>query len=248
MLEYHIEPIQLAGNFTRVYFAKKTADKMLVFVHGFGGHATNTWNHFSTLFKRDPHFDRTDIYFFGYDSKAVQVENSAINFQNFLEKFALGHYDRIVISAHSLGAVVVRRAMLNAYEERKTWINITRMILFAPAHNGSMIPKMFAELFKGFLRIIPLSYSYFHPAMNNLQENSQIINSLINDTNNCLLTGNGDFTIAFSVLWAENEKVVVNRRFCKDPIAEQAENESHQSVCRMNDSYFKPYEKIKNAL
>ena len=149
---YFGEPLAF-GVATNAHWAVAQPLNVLVFVHGFFGHAVNTWTSFPEMLLADARMAGTDIVFYGYDGKFRQAGNSALELLNFLRKLAeqpwtlsssgIGRsrkdpgYVRIVIAAHSLGAVITRRALLDASRAGALWLDRVRVVLFAPAHNGA---------------------------------------------------------------------------------------------------------------
>src|SRR5262249_32167601 len=115
-------------------WALAPTERLVVFVHGFGGDALGTWRQFSDLWPRGK--AGYDLVFYGYDSLRRQALYSGDELREVLEAFLpapaaminptiehLAHvhagilrlafsYRRIVFVAHSLGAVVVRQALV----------------------------------------------------------------------------------------------------------------------------------------
>jgi len=63
---------------------------VIVFVHGFGGHAATTWAQFQRLADEmaldDPWWRRADLYFYGYASVSQSTNESARDLAKFLER------------------------------------------------------------------------------------------------------------------------------------------------------------------
>ncbi|AEH82549.1 hypothetical protein [Sinorhizobium meliloti] len=53
---------------------------------------------------------------------------------------------KVTVIAHSLGAPVSRRALLDAIRNQASWAGKTRLQLFAPAHMGAYLNKVRKEL------------------------------------------------------------------------------------------------------
>src|SRR4029077_16352823 len=58
--------------------------------------------------------------------------------------------DRVLFVAHSLGAVVLRRALLDCYLDAARyddahWSRHSSLILFAPAHSGANVLRLIGE-------------------------------------------------------------------------------------------------------
>jgi len=193
------------------------------------------------------------------------VNNNALRFYNFLKIIAEGNsnrlgysrnnlapdftYSKILIVAHSLGSIVVRRALLNAKAENKTWLLNTRMILFAPAHRGARIQNLISESLPTLGRIFAGLGFITIPVLDDLRPNSQTILNLIQETEQLIQQNQGDFTISHTVVWANNEIVVHNERFCQDPVAVLLDNISHKNVCKpIRPNFLTPFEIVTEAL
>ena len=139
----------------QVLFAVQPNRKALLFIHGFNGDAVKTWSDFHELLPERPKFTCHDIVFYGYDGLRAEMNASAAIFRAFLDKLLMATksfladnlppsaqraddfgYDELVIVAHSLGAVISRRALLDATRNKSEWVARTKLVLYAPAHKG----------------------------------------------------------------------------------------------------------------
>ena len=151
--------------------------------------------------------------------------------------------------AHSLGAVVVRFALLNAKRLKRTWINKCKMVLFGPAHNGARPQNLVKVCAPPFMRIIIELGKYKFPTIEDLETDSICLNNLNNLTESYLNKKDGDFTKAFGVIWALNDIVVYNYPFHDDPKEDPALNVNHKEVCKpIIGGYLKPLEEISKAI
>ncbi|MEP7197975.1 MAG: alpha/beta hydrolase [Saprospiraceae bacterium] len=262
----HTPPIFINhGKNTVGYFTTSNPQSLIIFVHGFNGSATDTWDEFPALIKESNEYANSDVVFYGYESLKGQVNNNALRFYNFLKIIAEGNsnrlgytrnnlapnfnYYRILIVAHSLGSIVVRRALLNAKAENKTWLLNTKMILFAPAHRGARIQNLVSESLPTLGRIFAGLGFITIPVLDDLRPNSQTILNLIQETEQLIQQNQGDFTISHTVIWANNEIVVHNERFCQDPVAVLLDNKSHTKVCKpISPNFLTPFEIVTEAL
>ncbi|MES2429391.1 MAG: alpha/beta hydrolase [Bacteroidota bacterium] len=262
----HTPPIFIKhGKNSSALFTLNNPTTLVIFVHGFNGSATATWDDFPRLIRTTNDFAHADVIFYGYESLKGQANNNAIKFYSLLkaacennpnklgfERKEIGDdhsYKKILIIAHSLGAVIVRRALLNAKSENKIWLDKCKMILFAPAHRGARIPDLILESLPKIVRVLAGLGMIAIPIINDLRPNSQTILNLIADSEKLLEKNEGDFTIASHVIWANNEKVVHNQRFCVDPVATLIDNKSHVAVCKPNQKkYADPYSIVLKAL
>ncbi len=262
----HTPPIFIKqGKNTTAYLTLDNPSNLVIFVHGFNGKATGTWDEFPSLIRTNNEFSNSDIIFYGYDSLKGQANNNAVKFYNLLKSVCenspnkLGFkrdnidetftYDRVLIVSHSLGAIVARRALLNAKVENKIWLDKCRMVLFAPAHRGTRIINPFTESLPTIGKILAGIGLITIPVLDDLRPNSQTIQNLIADSQNYLNLNEGNFTIAHNVIWADNEIIVHNDQFCSDPIATILNNKSHKTVCKPKPiTFIEPYTIVVNAL
>lgn len=261
----HTPPIFIKyGKNSSAFLTLDNPTNLVVFVHGFSGSATGTWNEFPSIIRNNNDFINSDVIFYGYESLKGQANNNAVKFYNFLKSVVenssnnLGFtrenidkefkYEKIIIVAHSLGAIIVRRGLLNAKSENKNWLDKCKMVLFAPAHRGARVQKILASLPVVGQIITGLGY-LAKPILDDLRPDSQTILNLIADSQNYLNQNNGDFTIAHTVVWANNEIIVHNDTFCDDPVASVIDHKSHTTVCKPKlGVYLDPYTIVLNAI
>jgi hypothetical protein len=144
-------------------FAEATPSGAIVFVHGFAGEATGTWNEFQSLLPLEAAAVSRDVFFFGYDSMRLRAPYNAAILRGFLESLfsepealvaaadyslpvARGSfsYKHCLIIAHSLGAVVTRLAIseLSSTAVGADYVERMGLVLFAPAHSGANIVEL----------------------------------------------------------------------------------------------------------
>lgn len=261
----HTPPIFLTqGNKSSAFLTLGTPSNLVIFVHGFNGKSTATWNKFPELIRTNQDFDTSDVIFYGYESLKGQANHNALKFYSFLKSVCenspnkLGfsrasidsafRYKKVIIVAHSLGAIIVRRGLLFAKRDNKNWLDNTKMVLFAPAHRGAIIQNLITECLPVVGKILAGLGSLIIPVINDLKPESQAIKNLITDTQAYLNLNMGDFTIATQVIWADKDIVVHSNPFCNDPVATLITNKSHSSVCKPNAKYLEPYHFVVNAL
>ncbi len=246
------------GRKTRAHWSTTPARHVVVFVHGFGGHPIKTWPNFPSLLPNAsvPPFD---FLFFGYDGLQQQTTNSAGELLRFLEVFladpatlinatipslerrASFFYDRVVIVAHSLGAVVTRRALLDARAGEGSgksypWLARTRIVLFAPAHMGAYAAALASSALTGqpwFLGgLVGLYVRYRSPLLTDLQAGSTVLTALVNDSQVAGAVGpTPSFIKSHSVCLATKDRVVINAGFPLDPPPRWIDAD-HLAVCK----------------
>jgi hypothetical protein len=147
-------------------------------------------------------------------------------------------YRRIVISAHSLGTVVSRRALLNGYQRRPeaAWAKKTELVLYAPAHNGAKLFALMSETF-GFLMpglsIAQLFGKFI--VLRDLKIGSPALVSLKDELRTLYDSAKTPTLRAIEVVWARNDSVVSNAvLFPDDPTAPTSNLHGfkHSTVCK----------------
>jgi alpha-beta hydrolase superfamily lysophospholipase len=117
-------------------------------------------------------------------------------------------YKGVIIVAHSLGAVVSRLTLLDAYWRNLAWTQRTGLVLFAPAHSGAQILPL-ASLALGVLRLAPAEAlaRFRYQVLQDLGENSQPLVDLAEKTRKALTKG-AQHLIAKRVVHAGQDKIV----------------------------------------
>lgn len=243
------------GSFGR--FAVGDCDTLLLLVHGFGGGAASTWTGLQSLANRNPATVHADIVSYGFDSTNAPLANSAVLLRTFINMLVTGDpqvfgdvskinketsnrkYQRIFIVAHSLGAAVARRAILDAIECGDVWPQSTQLILFAPAHMGTRLlndEPLIANGLGGLVSGILIVWKIIHPAVDDLKKDSPFLKKLTSDTWHYLNSGWTQPLRARRVLFGEKERVVIVERFCSDPIQSVWPLHTHTSICRSKEA------------
>ena len=238
----------------------------IVFVHGFGGSATNTWIQFPSLLQSEAGCEGCDFIFFGYDGLRIRARPSAAKFISLLDELfgnAAGlaadslptvkrlkrfNYKRVVIVAHSLGAVVSRIALLDAFRHQRNWTSKVELVLFAPAHGGASILPL-ATLAMGALRLAPVEAfaRYRFQVLHDLERSSQTLSRLEKQTLSAIQQG-AKSLIARRVVYAGNDKIVDPVDFCDDPPAFFIQDVSHTSVCKPRSDFRDPLDHLLACL
>jgi pimeloyl-ACP methyl ester carboxylesterase len=276
--QYHFLPGDVPfGRKSRGWLARKTCQRALVFVHGFGGDPQDTWMRFPHILPGDPTCTGHDIFFFGYDSLRRQAAYSAAEFGGFLrelftkplklaEAIAPGavakrapdfEYERVTIVCHSLGAIIVRRALLDLASDpaMRRHLGNVRIVLFAPAHLGATDVIELASEALGVLRLklASLFLKFDWTVLNDLKPGSQTLAALIKDTETEYQTSvaAGDPTfhlVAATVVHAEFDKIIVQGKFFRDPEMTRAPGKGHTSICKPEQGYLDPIKHVVSQL
>jgi alpha-beta hydrolase superfamily lysophospholipase len=261
------------GRNSYVMLAKNPNGKAVVFIHGFGGHPINTWNNFPSKLAGNPTFEGVDLIFYNYDSLRTQSSVSGVEFSSFINDLTGNanyflrsiengphqihrrdpafRHEKIVIAAHSLGAIVTRRAVLNAHLKKYQWINISSMVLFAPAHKGARKIVEVAKLyFPLALKFVAYTLQFIIQTLDDVDPNDPagLLHELETKTSILQATGNGACTVAHAVVWAKREFVVRNNIFLSDPDGEIVTGKKHTNVCKPAFDFDRPIEFIEAAL
>ena len=265
------------GYKSRAQLAKGTRPTgAIVFVHGFKiwGDAVDTWNDFPTALLSEPKATRYDVFYFGHDSR-YSAATGATDFRKFLTALAerpatdimnpslasgqserplSASYDRIIVCAHSLGAVIVRLALLEAVDKEGhplAWCNRVKLLLFAPAHMGASILGLAVSGFAGLPFAAPASalISWRYAALQDLHEKCSTLSDLRGDTRRLLRTDANLYDhLRANVVHGKKDKIVRKNRFVLDHPAEQFDWADHITVCKPLQQRREPLEVLLEQL
>jgi pimeloyl-ACP methyl ester carboxylesterase len=95
------------------------AERLIVFVHGFGGHYQKTWGNLPDYIGADPRFATTDIYLFGFRTGvfryfAAPLDALGQRLRTVLLVERGGQYGSVTVIAHSMGGLVLKEAVASA--------------------------------------------------------------------------------------------------------------------------------------
>jgi len=267
------------GKESRAVLATEPAKGCVLFVHGFNGNAVGTWLEFPRLLPLETECDAYDALFFGYDGLRDTVAYSANTLGGLLESVltlpSVGvvnpsmptgatkrprtfQYERVVICAHSLGAVVVRRALLDALAQKASWTGRfadVQLLFFAPAHMGARIIKLVEEGLTAFslsLAVAKISgksaavgLKAKYQVLQDLEIGSQTLDDLRADTRR-LLDANPagyDFLRAH-VVHAKRDNIVEHGQFVNDFKPKFIPKKNHSQVCKPELGFLEPLETL----
>lgn len=120
---------------------------VIIFVHGFGGNAEDTWGDFPVFLKDDNQLKSWDIYKLGYNTKLVPDRNGlwasnpnisvlARNLRTQLNHNFRDNYSQIAIVAHSMGGLITQRAILDMIKNVDDMAIIHSVTLYGTPSNG----------------------------------------------------------------------------------------------------------------
>jgi pimeloyl-ACP methyl ester carboxylesterase len=250
-------------------FSVQPNRKAILFIHGFSGDAIKTWSEFHLLLPAAQHCQGHDLFFYGYDGLRADMTASAALFREFLDRlfissahFVNGNlpaaaqrpddffYDEVVLVAHSLGAVIARRALLDSTRLQRIWLDKTRLVLFAPAHMGASVADLALEAASNFrfLRFFGALARFDSPLIEQLKPGSTVLNTLLSETVQATRNGANCHLVAYKVVIAEYEKIVQNEVFAGDPPPVTIPNTGHTTVCKPRSDFMRPFELLQECL
>lgn len=237
------------GEASQVSYALRGATEAIVFVHGYRGSSLTTWTDFPHLINQITLLENLDCFFWGYDSVREHTESCADRFYKLLRALMTkpasarrpasipgknsSPYRRILVVAHSMGAVVSRRALLIADASGAPWTKQVRLMLYAPAHHGARL-ELVDGFLPGLLGTIWKFAQYRSPAINQLRPKSDYLKDFTNDVETALKASpKPRHLIALRVVHARQETVLhrPEKQFGDDPIAEFIDG-THKSICK----------------
>jgi pimeloyl-ACP methyl ester carboxylesterase len=246
-------------NTCRAHWSLQPTGKLIFFVHGFGGSATATWRNFPELLLSDSRWSGWDLFFYGYDSRRVraginaqlletQIENvissgyaNAWLANDRLQNFA---YNEIWLVAHSLGAVVTRRAIIDAARRQAAWLGNSHLICFAPASTGARIEKLawWLGISAGAFTSILHAYLRFKwPVADDLKIGSPFLRQLLRDTGGVNQAGREPFLSRLTLYGSRENVVDYPPPFRFDNQIRIAPKLDHFSICKPKYPHDKAY-------
>jgi pimeloyl-ACP methyl ester carboxylesterase len=271
-------------NGSRVLLCRQPATTAIVFVHGWGGGAHTTWEAFPHAVRFSPETATADAFLLAYASRKFSVATYSSHLRTFFHDLlhapakeildgslprdaerrpAKFTYKQVILVAHSMGAVISRRALLDLDErpprdgglddnDRKK----IRLLLFAPAHKGSTLPLLIASGLG--LDWIPgatlagNALTHYYRSLRDLAINSESLRRLEADTKaaregHASRRGVGHHLIA-EVYHAADDKVVEQDRFDRDHEMPSIFSKDHRSLCKPTDNYRRPVVALRDVL
>jgi pimeloyl-ACP methyl ester carboxylesterase len=267
---------------SQVLLLKVPAHTAIVFVHGWGGTAGGTWEFFPKALATLPAAASSDIYLLDYPSTNHQVPFCAAQLRNFLIDIlqdpmdrivnlslpreaalhaATHRYERIVLVAHSMGAVVARRAILDIERAPPQGLTVEavakfKLLFFAPAHIGSDVPLLIGnglglDYLPGVKLIGNIILLWKH-SLRDLEKESPCLRKLASDCRELrevreARQGDTAHLRAF-VYHAEGDRTVFQDDFDRDFPFTPVMEKNHRSLCKPAESYRMPIEALEKVL
>ncbi|MDB6027362.1 MAG: hypothetical protein JWM68_3585 [Verrucomicrobiales bacterium] len=273
-MQTHLAPRTLKGTQkpqkdVQVLFAAKPSGKAILFIHGFTGDAIKTWSDFHLLLPECSKCEGRDLFFYGYDGLRAEMNASASIFRGFLDglfgntlSFLRDNlppsaqrptefeYSELVIVAHSLGAVITRRALLDATKKNSPWVVKTKLVLYAPAHKGARVAELALETASSFtfLKLFGAGARFASPLIDQLKPNSTALTQLLAETLSACQGGANPHLVARKVVIAEYEQIVENETFGGDPPPDPIPDTTHTTVCKPRKDFSHPLQHLEDCL
>jgi hypothetical protein len=262
-----------------LYLSHSQPERLVVFVHGFWGGVLKTWQHFPEGGLTRGWWRASDMLFVGYPSGSENITGTAYRLcqqlprffpdlpQGLLEEGGVSprppstmSYSELLLVGHSLGGVVLRRALCEAahswLEQCKVDVQAPRppllrakIRLFSPASAGfrpsGRLGQVKAMPLLWLLGRIKLQGS---SAFNDLHEGSQILTDTRKRTEEFISQQPDELcALRAHVLWANPENIVVTERYTTDYSSCSADNTNHLSVCKPDDIYQIPWRFVETG-
>ncbi|BFU89491.1 MAG: hypothetical protein NTAFB01_06780 [Nitrospira sp.] len=261
---------------------RSTVRAAILFVHGWSGNAGDTWEAFPRALRFLPEAADADVFLLDYPSKKHSVAFCAAPLRVFLRDLLKEpisrivnpsmpegtdprptgmQYDRIVLVAHSMGAVVSRRALLDLDQDDELTLTEAdrgkfRLLFFAPAHKGSSIPLIIrAGLGLDWLpgaTLVGMALEVHFRSLQDLKPRSDCLVTLEKD---CKVArkarteaGESLDYLRAHVYHAQGDKVVVQDGFDRDYAMHPVMKKNHRSICKPDYEYRDPLEGLRAAL
>jgi hypothetical protein len=253
------------GKSSQASYSLAGAREAVVFLHGYSGAPVKTWIAFPELLSGFQPFEGLDLIFCGYDSVAEHTESCADRFKTILEQLLVrpasprrpasiprhgtAPYERILIVAHSMGAVVARRALILADEDGLAWTAQVRLVLYAPAHHGARL-ELADSFLSGLLGKIWAIGRFHSPAIDQLRSGSTYLTELALDVERALSqVPKPSHLVALKVIHARRETVLVHpeSRFGEDPRSRLIDG-THMTVCKPSSATSPAIEELREVV
>jgi pimeloyl-ACP methyl ester carboxylesterase len=136
------------------YRRRQGGKSVIVFIHGFSGDAAETFDKFPMILEKQTPIDGWDVFSVGYTttllpgtrglwSSAPDLPKLAIYLKTQLTIPPLSEYDHVTILAHSMGGLVVQRALL---DDPRLADRIHQLLLFGTPSGGLKKASVMARL------------------------------------------------------------------------------------------------------
>ena len=266
-------PVHLSEPEDWVFFASHSQPtRLAVFVHGFKGKNLATWGDFPYSGSSSAWVRETDMLFVGYPSTKEAVSASEYRIRKWLPKFfpappptALSingidcrpildnPYRELVLIGHSLGGLVLRRALteiaticLQGQGATEEPLLSGRLRLFSPATAGFRPSGHLGRL----LSIPPAELTLYialrgSPAFRDLEQGSPLIVNTQRRTEKLASEHPGFSALRAEIVWANPENIICSEHYDTDPAPYAVDGKNHVNVCKPQRGYTAPLEFVE---
>lgn len=255
-----------------VSHSDRPVSRLVVFVHGFMGNPISTWTDFPSAALTRQWWADSDLLFVGYRSTKGTINGVALQFLQELPKFfpapfepariARGQpareqfpdYNDLVVVGHSLGGVIVRRAVAHATQQwsadptRRSPIMGARVRLFSPAIAGFRPAGILGLLASTERWKIIEMFARSSPAYIELQRGSEVLLETRQRTEALAAAHEELESLRPDILWAEPDRVVLPECYVTDTRVSVLPDTSHKSVCKPGDDFTAPWDFVERGL
>lgn len=249
-----------------VSHSSRPVRRLVVFIHGFNGHVLQTWHDFPAGTQLEDDWWRdSDLLFVSYRSTRENISAVAHRIRRHIAQFypspnaeALGaggeppredvrDYSELVLVGHSLGGLVVRRAMVDAALESlepgmpRSPLLDAQIRLFSPASAGFRASGLL-----GMVAATPVwaaieMFVRRSSAYTDLQPGSAVLRDTRERTES--LAQRDEFSnLRAHIIWASPDDVVIAERYHTDFVDDAIDATTHSSICKPKPGFFEaPY-------
>jgi alpha-beta hydrolase superfamily lysophospholipase len=246
----------------------------LVLVHGWGGAARSTWERFPQFIDDLPVAATIDAFFLDYRSTTHTVAWCAGMLREFLGDLATAptasfingslpagalprdtaaRYARVVVVAHSMGAVISRRALLDLGIGDDALRRFS-LLYFAPAHAGADVAQLIGsglglDGIPG-ARLVGAAARAWLRSLGDLEPRSDALLKLAADTRSAHEARRPDGAphLRAVVLHGGDDHVVRQDDFEGDPPFIPVMGRNHRTICKPADHYRIPADALARLL
>jgi pimeloyl-ACP methyl ester carboxylesterase len=248
------------------HWAHRPDGRLVVFVHGWGGSAEGSWRDFPQLLRKDPAAANVDLVFFGYRSRSRQAFASSEQLRSFLQELVLFplrycryerptefRYRSLIIAAHSMGAVVARRALLEIRKKHDPSLDISRLVLFAPADHGATDLIRLHEHFPEWIGAAAKVLAVLAQSIKDLKPESAFLRNLRKESA-AMVSSGSKHLLASRIFYASDDNVVLledpneGGAFLTGEARTPVYDVSHSKICKPRSDYLLPISAIAEAL
>jgi hypothetical protein len=273
-------PLRLTEPRDWVLFLTSNAPRRLVvFVHGFYGGPLRSWQEFPRASKDREWWQESDLLFVGYPSGRDNIAGTAYRVRRELSKFfpeladefleidgvrcrqpGVSSYRELLLVGHSLGGLIVRRALIDSAEEwmeelrsdpsaQRPDILDARAYLFSPASAGFRPAGWLGLMRAGPAWTLAEMQLRRSSAYTDLQPNSDVLVQTRRRTEAALGGPKSSEleVLRARILWANPDDVVIAERYDTDFLDHFVDAQTHRSVCKPGRHYETPWHFVETG-